>query len=208
MATTSNYGWTTPDDSSLVKDGASAIRTLGSSIDTSLNTALGTKKAGMVLLNTTSFSGVASQAFPNSTFSSTYDNYRIIGFFTASTNVQLLWKLRIAGVDTSTTYTRMNIGGTSGGATAYIANANQTAGHMNYLSANPRCGLSVDLINPFLASPTFMTGTGSGMNSAFDSDTGYAINQSQLGNTSFDSINFLTNTGTISGTISVYGYNK
>jgi hypothetical protein len=34
MATTTNYGWTTPDDTSLVKDGASAIRTLGSSIDT------------------------------------------------------------------------------------------------------------------------------------------------------------------------------
>jgi hypothetical protein len=36
MATTTNYGWTTPDDSALVKDGASAIRTLGSSIDTTL----------------------------------------------------------------------------------------------------------------------------------------------------------------------------
>jgi hypothetical protein len=34
MATTTNYGWSTPDDVSLVKDGASAIRTLGSSIDT------------------------------------------------------------------------------------------------------------------------------------------------------------------------------
>ena len=34
MATTTNYGWTTPDDTALVKDGASAIRTLGSSIDT------------------------------------------------------------------------------------------------------------------------------------------------------------------------------
>jgi len=36
MATTTNYGWTTPDDTALVKDGASAIRTLGSSIDTSV----------------------------------------------------------------------------------------------------------------------------------------------------------------------------
>lgn len=36
MATTTNYGWTTPDDTDLVKDGASAIRTLGSSIDTTL----------------------------------------------------------------------------------------------------------------------------------------------------------------------------
>ena len=34
MATTTNYGWTTPDDTALVKDGAAAIRTLGSSVDT------------------------------------------------------------------------------------------------------------------------------------------------------------------------------
>ena len=34
MATTTNYSWTTPDDTALVKDGAAAIRTLGSSVDT------------------------------------------------------------------------------------------------------------------------------------------------------------------------------
>jgi hypothetical protein len=34
MATTTNYSWTTPDDTDLVKDGAAAIRTLGSSVDT------------------------------------------------------------------------------------------------------------------------------------------------------------------------------
>jgi hypothetical protein len=34
MATTTNYGWTTPDDTDLVKDGAAAIRTLGTSVDT------------------------------------------------------------------------------------------------------------------------------------------------------------------------------
>jgi hypothetical protein len=36
MANTTNFGWETPDDTDLVKDGAAAIRTLGSSIDTSL----------------------------------------------------------------------------------------------------------------------------------------------------------------------------
>jgi hypothetical protein len=35
MATTTNFNWETPDDTDLVKDGAAAIRTLGSSIDTS-----------------------------------------------------------------------------------------------------------------------------------------------------------------------------
>lgn len=34
MATTTNYSWETPDDTDLVKDGAAAMRTLGSSIDT------------------------------------------------------------------------------------------------------------------------------------------------------------------------------
>jgi len=34
MATTTNYGWTTPNDTDLVKDGAAAIRTLGSAVDT------------------------------------------------------------------------------------------------------------------------------------------------------------------------------
>lgn len=34
MATTTNYGWAVPNDTDLVKDGASAMRTLGQSIDT------------------------------------------------------------------------------------------------------------------------------------------------------------------------------
>lgn len=36
MATTTNFGWATPDNTGYVKDGALAIRTLGSAIDTSL----------------------------------------------------------------------------------------------------------------------------------------------------------------------------
>jgi hypothetical protein len=36
MATTTNYSWVTPEDTDLVKDGAAAIRTLGSSADTTV----------------------------------------------------------------------------------------------------------------------------------------------------------------------------
>lgn len=36
MPTTTNYGWTTPADTDLVKNGASAIRTLGTAIDTTV----------------------------------------------------------------------------------------------------------------------------------------------------------------------------
>ena len=82
MATTTNYGWTTPDDTALVKDGAAAIRTLGTSVDTTTknlnpsttlgdieyrsstantNTRLGIGSAGQVL---TVSAGVPSWAAP------------------------------------------------------------------------------------------------------------------------------------------------
>lgn len=36
MATSTNYGWTEPDDTKFVKNGALAIRTLGNAIDTTV----------------------------------------------------------------------------------------------------------------------------------------------------------------------------
>jgi hypothetical protein len=52
MATTTAFGWETPDDTDLVKDGAAAIRTLGSSIDTSMSELKG-GTTGQVLSKTT-----------------------------------------------------------------------------------------------------------------------------------------------------------
>lgn len=53
MATTPNYGWTTPDDTDLVKDGALAIRTLGDEIDNTVYSNVG----GMTLISTTTLTG-------------------------------------------------------------------------------------------------------------------------------------------------------
>jgi hypothetical protein len=107
MSNTSAYGWNIPDDTDLVKNGALAIRTLGNAIDTSMNTALGTKKAGMVLLNTTSFSAVASQAI-NNVFSATYRNYRIVVNITQTT-----------GAGGQIIATRLRVGGVSAGGNDY-----------------------------------------------------------------------------------------
>jgi len=41
MANTTSFGWDTPDDTDLVKDGAAAIRELGQDIDTSMADLLG-----------------------------------------------------------------------------------------------------------------------------------------------------------------------
>jgi len=65
MATTTNYGWTTPNDTDLVKDGASAIRTLGSSIDTTTkalnpSTTLGDIEYRSATANTNTRLGIGS----------------------------------------------------------------------------------------------------------------------------------------------------
>lgn len=57
MATTTNFGWTTPDNTAYVKDGASAIRTLGSSVDTTVNAFNRGKVLSVVNLNSTSLTG-------------------------------------------------------------------------------------------------------------------------------------------------------
>jgi hypothetical protein len=42
MASTTNYSWSTPDDTALVKDGAAAIRSLGTAIDSTVFSGLTT----------------------------------------------------------------------------------------------------------------------------------------------------------------------
>lgn len=77
MATTTNYSWTTPDNTAYVKDGASAIRTLGSSVDTTLYTALGGAYPGLRLVKSQTIGSGVSSVSVTGAFSSTYENYFI-----------------------------------------------------------------------------------------------------------------------------------
>jgi hypothetical protein len=65
MANTTNYNWETPDNTDLVKDGALAIRTLGSSIDTTTkalnpSTTLGDIEYRSATANTNTRLGIGS----------------------------------------------------------------------------------------------------------------------------------------------------
>jgi len=57
LPTTTNYGWTTPADTDLVKDGAAAIRTLGSSVDTTLKTQIDNTVASSIQKTLTTTTG-------------------------------------------------------------------------------------------------------------------------------------------------------
>lgn len=80
MATTTNFGWETPDDTDYVKDGAAAMRTLGSSIDTSMAELLG-GTTGQILSKTSNtgmdFTWIDNEVMVNSTINAPFEKINI-----------------------------------------------------------------------------------------------------------------------------------
>ena len=204
MATTTNYSWTTPDDTALVKDGASAIRALGTAIDTSMNTALGTKKAGMVLLNTTSFSAVASQSI-NDVFSTTYDNYFMIADISGSTAGGMSIRMRVGGTDTTTGYARQYVFADNTSVSGARVTGLGSWGALDYNSTSRSTGLYT-FVNPF---KTVATAIHSFRNAKYPITQtviydGYGLDNA----TSYTGFTLIGDAGTMTGSVSVYGYNK
>ena len=202
MATTTpNYGWAVPTSTDLVKDGATAIETLGDAIDASMNTALGTKKAGMVLLNTTSYSAVASQSF-NDVFSSTYDNYAIVFTNTNSNNTMFNLRFRVSGADNtaaSYAYQHLTVDGT--GVTGARSLAQTSINVYNQNSTSLVTGV-IDVFSPNLAAQTQLK-----IRSAmYGNSTDGAFYH--VSSTVFTGFSVYPTTNTMTGTVSVYGYNK
>jgi hypothetical protein len=207
MPNTANYSFPTPADTDLVKNGADAIRDLGDAVDTAMNTALGTKKAGMVLLNTTSFSAVIGQNI-NDVFSSTYDNYRILLDVTGSTSITLSMRFRVAGADNTTSnYYYQYIQGSS----TTVAGARAAASTSWVLDGGlgtERFNYVLDLANPNLATTKSMIELGSQLYSSAAGIKTFFASYGFGAATSFTGFTILASTGNITGTVSVYGYNK
>jgi hypothetical protein len=206
MATTTpNYGWAVPTSTDLVKDGATAIETLGDSIDASMFTALGTKKAGMVLLNTTSFSGVSSQSI-NDVFSTTYESYKIlVRLDSASASGALNMRMRVGGSDLTTgtynyAYMFQRSSFISGRAAAqtslFIVESGNTSSQ--YTVAD------VTIHGPFLTERTKLT-----VNAFEFNDNALDVVGGEVADTvSYTGFTVFPGSGTITGSVSVYGYNK
>ena len=204
MATTTNYSWTTPDDTALVKDGASAIRALGTAIDTSMNTALGTKKAGMVLLNTTSYTAASSVSI-SSIFSATYKNYRIVISHKNSTDADTTLRMRSGSTDLTTASAYL-YGVYYVGATSSIAatSANAVSATSWYMASYGtwRGQTVLDICSPFITEVTTVNGHSTGR---ILNLLGGSLNNNT---TSYDGFTFTPSAGTCTGQVSVYGYNE
>lgn len=276
MATTTNFGWETPDDTDLVKDGAAAIRTLGQSIDTSMadleggttgqvlskasnadmdfiwvtsddanaiqnaivdakgdliaataadtpaRLAVGTN--GQILTaDSTAATGlkwaapassgalilVRSQSFTSATsvdlsdiFSTTYDNYLILGSYTPSAAADLQFRFRVSGADNTTSnYNHQNLIADGSTVTAGRA-AGITTGVFGTGSANARTSFASTMFNPFLtATKNYVTHTAVRTGTVYTVTTSGGFDAA----TSFTGMTLLASSGNVTGTIRIYG---
>jgi hypothetical protein len=173
-----------------------------------MNTALGTKKAGMVLLNTTSFSAVASQAV-TPVFSATYKNYVVYLNITANSviNKAIYLKMRAGATDSSASYTYAGPTVSSTGTSTYIAGNNVTSG---FLISNGDGATNQEILEkaefflPFDADHTGISFQGSYIGSTNDFFSMGNVGLHKVA-TSYDGFNIIASAGTITGTAYVYG---
>ena len=161
---------------------------------------------GMTLINTTSFSGVASQAI-NNVFTTTYDNYLIvIGELIGSTTATCQFKLRVGGVDNSTSY-YWGLSMTNSLAAAVLSGGSNTDHFRIGNLVNAVRGFATFSVNaPFLTKETLFAG--SLFNEFGGALAGGGSGGLHASATSFDGFNIIASTGTVTGKVSVYGYNK
>ena len=169
-----------------------------------------TTTQGLTLINTTSFSGVASQSLATNTFTSTYENYKILITLSAADDGQVFFKLRASGTDSSAGYYWGAIGREAGGGVYNNYAANDGTGFfiLNTDGATPDITSSeITLFNPQLARKTKYVANSTGAANA-GTIIAFQNGGSHSATTAYDSITFYNATGgNISGKVSTYGFN-
>lgn len=161
--------------------------------------------AGLDLITTQSFSAVSSVSV-NNCFSATYDNYRIMVDGQASGVNASLMRFRTSGTDNSGanyTYQTIQGNGTQNASAARTTGA--TSFDLFYLGSGARGAVCIEVISPFAALSTRVM-----------SNCGYDVNTPQYllafggftATTSFDGFTFYPASGTITGSLLVFGYRK
>jgi hypothetical protein len=140
----------------------------------------------------------------NGVFSASYTNYKVIYRTTLSTIGATSVRLRVGGVDSSSS--------------DYLKNSNLVEAGVNYPAtgaATTSWGLSgtatinntvvFDLLNPFSAAVTFGFGMFDQSSATAQNDFGM-FSMMNKATTSYDGLTILISAGTATGTVSVYGY--
>lgn len=142
----------------------------------------------------------------NGIFTSTYDHYKVEIYTTAASTAVLRVVLRSAGTDATAAnydYTLLYANSGSPSSATVAANANWT---LNASISSTVMKHNLELTNPFLASMTTAIGRSVAYASAVAPLIGHFGGGHRL-STSYDGLTFTASTGSLTGTIRVYGYN-
>jgi hypothetical protein len=160
-------------------------------------------QGGLVLLNTTTFSAVSSVSV-NNVFNSTYENYRMILTITSKgTTAHTNFRFRVSGSDnTASSYNWT--------AAYYLASNNFQSYRTTSASfsqifnsiGQDREQASIEMYAPNLAYTTAASISGS--HGAGDINWNGSLGHNS--STQFDGFTIYPSTGTITGTIEIYGY--
>lgn len=203
MPTTTKMGIVYPSSTDLVKDGATAMGTISTTVDS---------KSGLILISTTSFSGVASQAI-TPVFSANFNVYKVFIYLTtASTaDANIYIKLRSGATDASSNYQWAIPYALVGSAVTSFNATGQTTGFTIGRTDSGTSGYvnvsEITFFNPFAAQFT------GGVLMLSDRDGtptqgGGAGGFTHLTAASYDGFNIISSTGNISGVCTVFGVNN
>ena len=174
--------------------------------------AWGTASSGLTLISTTTMSAVSTQAF-NSVFSSTYTNYMAYMNISMSAGGKIYFYWRASGTNnTSGNYNWCVFSLNRNGTTSVTSNGSDVIDCViapdNEISANAttKGQFNFQFYSPFAANTRqAMTWAANGGNAT--GWIGEAMIQGYTG-TAFDGFAITPSTGTISGTVSIYGVAK
>ena len=149
--------------------------------------------------NTTTFTGVTSVSL-NGTFTSTYDNYVVLVTATTSNNQYPTMRLRVAGADASGSDYDAQAFEVYTSTTAASLLSNQTSWRIGYFNTEGDSAIKTEIFRPNLAATTlYQTFCDNPVQLQWDGG------DHDL-STAYDGFTFISTSGTITGTIQVFGY--
>jgi hypothetical protein len=164
---------------------------------------------GLVLLANTNFSAVNNIVF-NNVFTTAYDNYKIMIDITgASAGNFVAIRMRSGGTDNSSANYNGQISQRTTNNASWTLYAGASSTYMECFNTNTGQGGSgyVDVFSPVIAAHTTMLGYGAQRTNSASTGVLVGYNTSTMSvTTSYDGFNLFPLSGTITGSVEVYGY--
>jgi hypothetical protein len=161
--------------------------------------------SGSTLITTNNFSASSGLNF-NNVFTSTYKNYQLIISFTSSGNASVNLRFRNSGSDiSSSTYYWYAARGTSSGADAFTVNPGTQILDWANNGADAYYWASLNLTDVFETRPKYVYGSFAARASSASYGSLHLVASQQSNITTIDGFSVIPSTGTITGSVSLYG---